>query len=391
MLKPIQIGLMVAHSFAYYRGVLRGIGHYAQTRPDWQFVSIVAGREAAQLRGRHRPLGLIASVNTQQVVRALSSWRRPLVNVCGLLPGLRFPRVGVDDARVGRLAAAHLLECGLKHFGFVGPPGYLYAALRQEGYCQAIREAGRTVATYGGLTNRPFDPTGQGWYLDRGVKRWLRALPKPVGVFVPDDEWGVQVAEVCRQVGLHVPEDVALLGVDDDDLYCELARPPLSSVILASERIGSEAAALLDRLLAGAKPPEGPILIPPIGVAARGSTEVLAIQDRDVVQAIRFIREQAHLPLRVTDVLREVPVGRRTLERRCHKVLGWGLGEEIRRVHLERARHLLASTNLPMKTLAHRAGFSDFRQMAVVFRRELGMPPTAFRHQTRAAAGGVAP
>src|SRR5262245_8781583 len=250
MLKPIPIGLMVTHSFAYYRGVLRGIGHYAQTRPRWLFVSIVPGREAMQLRGRQRPIGLIASVNTQRMAQALSSWRRPLVNVCGLLPGLRFPRVGVDDARVGRLAAAHLLECGLNHFGFVGPREYLYAALRHEGFCQALGEAGRTVATYGGLTNSPFDPTGPGWSRDRGIKRWLRALPKPVGVFVPDDEWGVQVAEVCRQVGLHVPEDVALLGVDNDDLYCELSRPPLSSVILATERIGYEAAALLHRLLA---------------------------------------------------------------------------------------------------------------------------------------------
>jgi LacI family transcriptional regulator len=187
---------------------------------------------------------------------------------------------------------------------------------------------------------------------------------------------------------LRVPEDVALLGVDDDDLYCELARPPLSSVILPTERIGYEAAALLDRLLAGANPPAEPILIPPTGVPARRSTEVLAIQDREVVQAVRFIREYAHLPLRVTDVLREVPVGRRTLERRCHKALGWGLGEEIRRVHLERARSLLANTDLPMKTLAHEAGFSDFRQMAVLFRREMGMPPTAYRRQTRTAPAG---
>jgi LacI family transcriptional regulator len=391
MHKPIQIGLMVTHSFAYYRGVLRGIGHYAQTRPRWQFVSIVPGRESVQWRGRHRPVGLIASVNTQQVVRALSSWPRPLVNVCGLLPGLRFPRVGVDNVLVGRVAAAHFLECGLYHFGFVGPPDYLYSTLRHEGYCQTLREAGYTVVSYGGLANRPFDPTGQSWHLDRGVHRWLRALPKPVGVFVPDDDWGVQVAEVCRQVGLRVPEDVALLGVDDDDLYCELARPPLSSVILPTKRIGYEAAALLDRLLDGARPPAEPILIPPIGVEARRSTEVLSIQDREVVQAVRFIREHAHLPLRVTDVLREVPVGRRTLERRCYKALGWGLGEEIRRVHLERARRLLANTDLPMKTLAHQAGFSDFRQMAVLFRRELGMPPTAFRRQMRATSGGVAP
>lgn len=152
---------------------------------------------------------------------------------------------------------------------------------------------------------------------------------------------------------------------------------------MPAERIGYEAAALLDRLLAGKKPPAEPVLLSPTGVATRRSTEMLAIADREVVAAVRFIREHAHLPLRVTDVLREVPVGRRTLERRCHKALGWGLGTEIRRAHLERARRLLARTDLPMKAVAQQAGFSDFRHLAVVFRQELGMPPTAYRRQMR--------
>jgi LacI family transcriptional regulator len=198
---------------------------------------------------------------------------------------------------------------------------------------------------------------------------------------------GVQVAEACRQVGLRVPEDVALLGVDDDELDCELTRPRLSSVIVPAERIGYEAAALLDRLLAGERPPAEPILLPPTGVATRRSTEMLALADREVVAAVRFIREHAHLPLRVRDVLREVAVGRRTIERRCHKALGWGLGEEIRRVHLERARRLLARTELPMKAVAQQAGFSDFRHLAVVFRQELGLSPTAYRRQMRGPAG----
>lgn len=382
-MKLVRIGLAVNHSYAYYRGVLRGIAHYAETKPEWLFTSVFPEEQLLQALGRFQPAGLIASVHVPSLVRAFSGWCRPVINVSAVMPGLRFPRVGVDNACVGQLAAAHFLERGLRHFGFVGPPDHVYSTERQAAFRQALREAGHSLACHHTPADLPFDPLGRRWDLDRGVYRWLRSLPKPAGVFVPDDDWGVQVAEACRHVGLRVPEDVALLGADDDDLGCELTRPRLSSVIVPAERIGYEAASLLDRLLAGEKPPAGPVLLPPPGVATRRSTEILAIEDREVVAAVRFIREHAHLPLRVTDVLREVAIGRRTLERRCHVALGWGLGEEIRRAHLERARRLLARTDLPVKAVAQKAGFSDFRHLAVVFRQELGMPPTAYRRQVR--------
>lgn len=385
-----QIGLAVNHSSAYYRGVLRGIAHYAETRPQWLLISIVPEQQSLQSLSRFRPAGVIASLHMQSLVRAFSSWRRPVVNISAVLPGLRFPRVGVDNDHVGRLAAAHFLERGLRHFGFVGPSDHLYSADRHAAYCQVLREAGHAVACHFTPANLPFDPLGRRWDLDRDVYRWLRALPRPMGLFAPTDDWGIQVAEACRHVGLRVPEDAALLGVDDDDLACELMRPRLSSVIVPAERIGYEAAALLDRLLAREAPPAKPVLIPPTGVATRRSTEILAIEDEDVVSAVRFIREHAHLPLRVPDVLRQVSVGRRTLERDFHKALGWGVGEEIRRAHLERAKRLLARTELPMKAVAEQAGFSDFRHMAVVFRRGEGQAPTAYRRQMRGVAGGAA-
>lgn len=193
----------------------------------------------------------------------------------------------------------------------------------------------------------------------------------------------MQLTEACRQVGLRIPEDAALLGAEDDDLYCELARPALSSVRVPAEQIGREAAALLDRLLDGARPPRQPILLPPQGVVARRSSEVLAIDDPDVVAAARFIRGHGHLPLFVADVLREVPVERRSLERRFRKALGRGIWEEIRRVHVERAKRLLAETDQSIKAIAKQSGFTDFRHMAVVFRKELGLSPTAYRSRVR--------
>jgi len=381
-----SIGLACAHSSAYYRGVLRGVRRYIQTKPQWLFTFIIPEQQSQRVPSRLRPHGVIASVNTLPLARTLASWRRPVVNVSAVLAGLAFPRVGVDNVRVGELAAAHFLERGLRNFGFIGPPDYLFSVERRAAFCQAVQQAGYRVACHENRAHLPYDPLGRRWDLDAAVQRWLRTLPKPVGILVPNDLWGVQVAEACRRVELRVPEDVALLGVDDDHLYCELTRPPLSSIVLPAERIGYEAAALLERLFSGEKPPREPILLPPTGVATRRSTEVLAIDDPDVVAAVRYIREHSHLPLRVADVLSRVPVGRRSLERRCHKTLGWSLGEEIRRTHLERASRLLAETDLPLKALAEQAGFSDFRYMAKVFRLQLGLTPTAYRQQMRSLA-----
>jgi LacI family transcriptional regulator len=289
--------------------------------------------------------------------------------------------VRADNEQVGQLAAGHFLERGLRHFAFVGHLGQLVSNEREAAFRRAIEARGFTLAAYHDRKTRAFDPVGRRWPLDRGVQRWLRDLPKPVGILAQSDLFGVQLTEACRQAGMHVPEDVAILGVDNDDLYCELSRPALSSIVLPTERIGYEAAALLERLLDGKQSPSKPLLLRPVGVVTRRSTETMAIDDPDVVAAVRLIRENAHLPLRAADVLKHVPVGRRSLERHVRRCLGHGLGAEIRRVHLERAKRLLIETELPIKSVAEQSGFTDFRHMAVVFRKDLGLSPTAFRRQ----------
>src|SRR5262245_31876858 len=207
-MKPVRVGLVITHSYAYYRRILRGIGRHVEIKPQWEFISVASGQQLLQVPRRDRPDGLIASVNTKLMLRALSSWRRPVVNVSAIFPGLGLPRVGVDNARVGRLAAAHFLERGLRHFGFIGPPDHLYSAERGTAFCQAVREAGHAVACYESPAHLPFDPLSPQWDLDPAIRRWLRALPRPAGVFVPNDRWGVQVAEECRRAGRRVPEDV---------------------------------------------------------------------------------------------------------------------------------------------------------------------------------------
>lgn len=383
MVRMKHIGLAFSYSFTFYRSMARGIRIYAETRPDWLFSSVFPDQQPLENLGAHKPDGLIASVNTEALARALSKWRRPLVNVSAALPQPPGPRVGVDNVAVGRVAATHFLERGFRHFGYVGSPDWLYSTHREAGFRTAIEEAGHEVSSYHDPGHAPFDPSGQHWPLSRRIHRWLRCLKKPVGIFALDDLWGMRMTEVCRQVDLRVPEDVALIGAENDDLHCELARPTLSSVLVPSEQMGIQAAALLDRLLAGEPPPAGPILLPPQGVVARRSSDMLAIDDLEVVAAVRFIREGGHLPMQVSDILKEVPVGRRSLERRFRKAVGRGLWEEIRRVHLERAKRLLVETDLALKTVATQSGFTDFRHMAVVFRQDLGLSPTGYRASVR--------
>jgi LacI family transcriptional regulator len=375
----IRIGLVFTYNLHYCRGILRGIKRYAEGRPQWTLLLLGPERQALDELRAFRPHGVIAFVFTYALRNALVRLRKPLVNVGGVLPSLDVPRVGVDNVGGGRLAAEHLLERGLRHFAFLGHARHAYSLDREAGFRQALEAAGYGVACH--HERGSFDPMGDLGRLsrDRQLYRWLSSLPKPVGVFACSDTWGIQLAEACLQTGLRVPEEVAIVGALNDDLLCELARPPLTSVVVPTEHIGYEAAALLDRLLAGDKPPQRPLLFPPVGVVTRQSSDVLAIEDPAVAAAVRFIREHGHQPIQVGDVLKAVPVSRRSLERRFQKVFKRTLWEEIRRVHLERAKNLLANSALPMADVAERAGLQSAKQLSVVFREETGLTPTAYR------------
>jgi LacI family transcriptional regulator len=382
MARPTRIGLVFSYSLAYCRGILRGIRRYAQVRPDWIFTPIDPDARGLRILRDLRPAGIIAHVYTRELAATLRALRKPLVNVCGVLPDLPVPRVGLDDAAIGAAAAEHLLDRGLRSFAFVGHTNHGYSIAREAAFTRRIAAAGYTVRSHLEPGAR-FAPRGRLWSLDKSLRDWVGALPRPVGIFACNDVWGAQISETCRQAGLTVPEEVAIVGVDNDDLLCDLARPSLSSVAVPAEPVGFQAARLLDRIMAGKKPPSEPILLPPTGVVVRHSSDVLAIADADVAEAVRTIRMLAHKPLTIEDVLAAVPVSRRSLERRFRKSLNRGIWEEIRRVHMDRARHLLATTDLPISEVAATSGFSECKHLSVVFRQEAGMTPTTYRRRAR--------
>jgi LacI family transcriptional regulator len=197
-----------------------------------------------------------------------------------------------------------------------------------------------------------------------------------------NDDRGLEVLEACRRAGTLVPDELAVIGVDNDEFLCSLSDPPMTSISPNAQRIGYEAAALLDRLMAGARPPTEPLLLPPGGVVVRASTDVLATDDRELAAAIRYIREHACEGLRLKDFFKTSPISRRELERRMYKLLGRSPKEEMTHVQLDRAAQLLTETDLPVKAIAEKCGFNQAKYFSQVFHAKVGLPPGAYRRST---------
>lgn len=380
MYRERVIGLVLSHGYAYYRRILRGIAEFADRRPEWRFESVAPeiGRPVHELL-KNVDAAIMGICSREWCDLARRS-RARIVNIDCVLPGLPMPRVGVDNRMIGQLAAQHFLERGIRSFAFVGHPQFLFSTEREDGFRSSLIQAGHSVSVYQSAVQHSFDVTGCRPQLDARAQRWLASLPRPSGILAADDALAADLLRLCAQTEIRVPEDLGILGVDDDDLYCEISRPRLSSVIVPAESLGFLAAKEAELLIKRRRQfMTRDVLISSPGIAVRRSTDTLAIRDPDVVAAIRFIRENCHRAIAVPDVLRVISVSRRSLERRILEALGITLGAEIRRARLERAQRLLMESDMSIAEVALQSGFSDFRHLAVTFRHEHGQTPTQFR------------
>ena len=361
----------------FERQVLSGFASVVLPRPDWTTcvvdpdsprrlafppklvagaVGRVSGDFAAQFRRRRVPVVVTSSSSTD------ATWA---------------PRVTVDNERIGELAAEHLADCGIRHFAYVGWGGG-YGRGRLAGFERGADKAGGgAVGRYGGVDAEIALRTLQ--FVDRELGEWLTRLPKPVGVFCTRDQVAVHVSATCRLFGLAVPEQVAIVGVDNDDLFCRMCFPPLTSIQTAGERVGVRAAEVLDGMIGGGRPATMRATVPPLGVVPRQSTSVLHLEDADVAAAATFIRANVHRALRIEDVVAATSAGRRTLERQFRRALGRSLLEEVRRCRVEQAKRLLTESALPLKGIARRCGFGSTERFHRVFAALAGETPHAFR------------
>ena len=397
-----RVALVMPTSTSYSRGVLRGVARYVQTHENWSLDLVPSWMNPPADMPYWEGHGFIAHVNNEDLFRAVQLSKKPAVNISDSRNDWPLAAVWSDNQAIGRLAARHFLERGFTRLAFMGLLDEYYSTQRREGFHSTIQEArgaptaGPGGAAPGGSAAMPeagcscevleVGQTKLGWGPNmRRMIDWLKALhaQRPVGVMAANDDLARLIVEICLNQGILVPEGLAVVGVDDDEVICELLEVPLTSVAPNAERIGFEAAGLLDRLLAGEAPPNDPMLVRPVGVVERRSSDILAVDDPEVVQAVRFIRDHARQPIGVDDVVVALSVCRRSLERRFLRVLGRSPSAEILRVRTEFAQRLLRDTDLPVSKVAANAGFTDASHLSCCLRRSLGQTPTAYRRQQR--------
>jgi LacI family transcriptional regulator len=380
-----RVALLIESSRSYGRELLMGIAKYVRIHGPWsiEFEEGDPGEHFPKWFGRWKWDGIIARVSTPAMAEEVRRTGVPVVDLSGSLPEARFPRIRSDESTVGRLAAEHLLERGFKNFAFCGFNGTDWSDLRRASFERRVSAAGFTCQAFenpGPLSSfSTSDYEEHGERHERELMAWLQSLPKPCGLMACNDARGRQVLNCCRELGLAVPDEVAVIGVDKDEIFCELSDLPLSSVILNTQQIGFEAAALLARLMAGGSAGPSSILVKPMGVMARQSTDVLAIDDRHIAAALKRIREQACDGLDVDSILKVVPLSRSVLERRFSQILGISPKAEILRVRLERVCRLLAESDLPLAEVAQKAGFEHPEYMSRLFKKKMGITPGEFR------------
>jgi LacI family transcriptional regulator len=305
------------------------------------------------------------------------------LNDCPPFPGV--PKIRPDNIGLGHLGAEHFVERGYRNFAYCGFGNEGWSRERRDGFVEGLQLAGHACHVFD--VDYPGDLTPD-WDAQQTalLGKWLSKIPKPVGVMASSDMRALQIITAARVAGLLVPEEVAVLGCNNDTVRCDLAYPPLSSVAPNAYQSGYKAAEVLDCLMRGEECGVIDVRIEPKGVAARHSTDVLAIDDKNVAAALSFIRERACQGITVDEVQKKAFASRSQLEKKFRRYLGRSPQAEIRRVQTEKIRQLLVETDFPLKKIAELTGFEYVEYMCVVFKRLTGGSPGAYRKKHQAKA-----
>jgi LacI family transcriptional regulator len=379
-----SVGVFLEVGRAAMRKVVSGVMAFAHQRGNWNVCLPESGSGSSLqclLNGRWD--GVIVGFDDPHGPELLRL-SVPLVGVGGgygwFRPEMKIPYVGTDNAAVAQLAADHLLQRGFVHFAYCGyspTPVNGCSQKRAEGFCDALCRAGHACAVH----NAPNTASDSWERLRDELAQWLSGLPRPLGLMACNDARALQILEACRMAGLRVPEDVAVVGVDNEEAVCPFTDPPLTSVDQGAQQTGYEAAQLLEQWMAGEAVAPGKRSVAPLGIVVRRSTEILAADDRDVAAALRFIREHASEPIGLADVGSATGATTATLRRRFKAVLGRTVHDEIQRVRIEEAKRLLVSTDWTFRQIARRSGFCSVQHMSTRIRQATGHTPRQYRQR----------
>lgn len=380
-----HVALLIETSRSFGRGLLRGVARYNREHGPWSIYLRPHGLgdpPPRWLKGWQGD-GIIARINDRRMADTVGATGVPAVDLRGAVAGVKLPYIGVDNKAVAKLALGHLLDRGFSQFAFCGVPrGSDHSAdARCDHFIKQVEEGGypcEQFETAGGRSG------SDAWEKEQEkIADWIASLPKPIGIFTCFDDRGQQVIDACRRINISVPDDVAVISCDNDDLLCNLATPPMTSIDINPERIGFEAAALLDKMMGGEPAPTKAIHIEPGRIVTRQSTDVLAIDDRQVATAVRYIRDHACEGITVSDVVDNTGISRSSLERRFKKLFGHSPKEHILRVQFDRARVLLIESDIPVSKVADRVGFAYTKYFIEVFNKRMGCSPGAYRKRLR--------
>ncbi len=380
-MKPTKhVAVLIETSIAYGRGLLSGISRFHQEHGIWSiyFKPHDLGTSLPDWLSSWQGDGILARVTNRKTAQALIARDIPFIDLRGGSKDLGIPTFGPDNRQVSAMAFEHLRERGLRHFAFCGEAAgdNVYDDERKCTYQQIVEERGYDCHVF---KNRRHPQGANDWEVEQQqFIEWLGTLPKPIGIMACHDDRGQKILDACRRGGLLVPDEIAVVGVDNDVYFSSLSIPSLSSVDIDSQSIGYEAASLLDSVMRGKKNFEQDMRFKPAGVVGRQSTDVVACADHEIATAIRFIAEHACHRITVEDLAQHVTLSRTLLNRRFKQVVGRTPKAEIVRVQLEHAKRLLLNTDLPVSVVGDRVGFTE-TNFITVFRRSVGQTPLAFR------------
>ncbi len=387
---PPKVALLIETSRSYGRGVLRGVARFARLHGPWRFLLTPGDFEQVLPKMRDwKGDGVIARTLSQKSADAILEMGLPAVLLdysVDLLQGdkhkIKFcADLTSDSIGAARMAARLLLDKKLMRFAYAGYPFQSWSVKRERAFVEAIEEVGYKTFVY-----RPPLHAGRAvrWEKEEAVLvQWLKDLPKPIGLMACNDQRGREILDACESIGINVPEQVAVVGVDADEVLCELSSPPLTSVALNAEKGGFVAASVLDAMMKGEEPPIKHILVEPTGIVERRSSNIVLVDDEDVARALQMIHSERLESISVERVAREVAVSRRSLEIKFRKFLGKTILEEIKNVRIERAKQMLRETDASIERVAETVGFSATSYFIQTFRREVNVTPAKYRREVR--------
>jgi len=380
-----RVGLAINSDMHYGREVLHGIFDYVRKHRPWQYVT---GNLEWEFPDGVQLSAVVGMLGTGSLLKKMKRRGVPVINVSERQQGVGTVRVLPDNVEAGRQAAAYFVDKKFTHFAFTGPEDYAFARMRHLGFEEHLRSCGFSCHVQnfgqGKWPIHSMDPLPE-------IGEWIQSLPIPCAIFASSDDHARRVLNECVRLGIRVPEEIAVLGCDNNEIECELSPTPISSVALPLRRLGYEAARMVELHLTGNTLPTEAIRLPPSGIVTRRSTDVIAVQDQTLARAVGFISAHAAEPINVSNVAKASGASRRYLERRFKTLLGRTPREEILRVRVGLAKRLLSETLLPMTEIAESAGFTDSKMMCSAFGRDTGLTPSEFRLRIRNKTDGLYP